>query len=128
MSVIDTNRNLFERYRDMIVLQERSIKWIIFYELSWLYCAKETLSHIYICIVSKSKRIGGVSVCLLAVQEEERGKKVEHVSIRILDIINQTINRDFIVSIIMFDEIFDITVYTNVWNYNINFTREQLRL
>lgn len=34
MSVIDTNRNLFERYRDMIVLQERSIKWIIFYELS----------------------------------------------------------------------------------------------
>lgn len=81
----------------LIVLRERNI-----------------IPYIYICIVSKSKRIGGVSVCLLAVQEEERGKKVEHVSIRILDIINQTINRDFIVPIIMFDEIFDITVYTNV--------------
>lgn len=63
--------------------------------------------------MSKSKRIDGVSVCLLGVQEEERGKKIERVSIRILDIINQTINRsrDFIVSIIIFDEIFDITVY-----------------
>lgn len=83
----------------LIVLRERNI-------IPYIY--------IYICIVSKSKRIDGVSVCLFVVQEEERGKKVEHVSIRILDIINQTINRDFIVSIIMFDEIFDITVYTNV--------------
>lgn len=61
----------------------------------------------------KIKCIDGVSVCLLALQEEERGKKIERVLIRILDIINQTIkrSRDFIVSIIMFDEIFDITVY-----------------
>lgn len=61
----------------------------------------------------KIKCIDGVSVCLLAVQEEERGKKIERVLIRILDIINQTVkcSRDFIVSIIMFDEIFDITVY-----------------
>lgn len=51
-------------------------------------------------------------VCSRSRKKREE-KKIEQVLIRILDIINQTINRsrDFIVSIIIFNEIFDITVY-----------------
>lgn len=78
-----------------------------------VYRTKETFIPVYVSCQNQNVCIGGVSVCLLAIQEEERGKKIEQVLIRILDIINQTINRsrDFIVSIIIFNEIFDITVY-----------------